>query len=694
MDQINIDYSLKNIPIPSKFQYKKQLVSKVASFASRLRWKAFFILNPTEGRQMETFGFRSLKKTPPVPELKQFEDELFRLVTDIKFKQFKNTFQDKLRADKEEILRSKEVLVKADKSTNIYKVNPDEYNKLLIDNITKDYRKCPRRDVDKVTREAASIARSYELDDRIDAPTEDEAFITIKDHKESFPGKVECRLINPAKNHIGAISKAILDRVNANLRAHTKSNQWQSTQAAINWFKKIKTSNKKTFLKFDIVSFYPSISKELLTKTIKWAASITHVTNEEVDIIMHCRKTFLFHKDECWVKKTDSCFDVSMGGLDSAEVCELVGLFLLFNIEQLIPQEDVGLYRDDGLAVVELPGPEIERLRKQIVQIFTNHGLKITTQVNITTTDFLDVLLDLRTGLHRPFRKTNSNLLYVHKDSNHSTHVKKELPSMIERRLSNLSSNKEIFMAESGAYNNALAAAGYSDKLQYNAQESRKTRTRSRKVTWFNPPWNDEVSTNVAKRFLGMIDRHFQKGSALGRHINRNTVKVSYSSMTNMEKIISGQNKKVANMSSRAKIGGCNCRKPPCPLDGQCQTTNLVYKSTITTADNTKMYIGLTGNSFKERFTGHKASFTHRTQAHKTTLSSHIWELKDKDIPFTQQWDIICTAPSYNRKVRTCHLCIMEKTHISMADPTLTLNKRNEIIAKCRHRDKVLLKNW
>ena len=675
MDQINIDYSLKNIPIPSKFQYKKQLVSKVASFASRLRWKAFFILNPAAGRQKKTFGFRSLAKTPPVPELKQFEDELFSLVTNIKFKQFNNAFQDKLRADKGEILRSKEVLVKADKSTNIYKVKPDEYDKLMMDNITKDYRKCPRSEVDKVTREAASIARMYNLEDRIDAPTEDEAFITIKDHKESFPGKVECRLINPAKNNIGVISKAILDRVNNILRAHTKSNQWQSTQAAIDWFRSQETNSKKTFLKFDIVSFYPSITKELLSKAIKWAAGITPITKEEVDIIMHCRKTFLFHKDECWVKKTDPSFDVSMGGLDSAEVCELVGLFLLFNLEQLIPKEDVGLYRDDGLAVVELPGPEIERLRKRIIKIFSSHGLKITTQVNITTTDFLDVLLDLQSGLHRPFRKANSNLLYVHKDSNHSSHVKRELPNMIGRRLSNLSSSKEIFMAESGAYNNALAAAGYSDKLKYNTQRGGKTRTRSRKVTWFNPPWNDEVSTNVAKRFLSMIDRHFQKGSVLGRHINRNTVKVSYSSMGNMERVISGHNRKVANGSGSTRPGGCNCRKPPCPLNGQCQTSNLVYKSTVTTADSTKEYIGLTGNSFKERFTGHKASFTHRNQAHKTTLSSHIWELKDKDIPFTQHWDIICTAPSYSRKVRTCPLCIMEKTHISMADPTLTLNK-------------------
>ena len=65
---------------------------------------------------------------------------------------------------------------------------------------------------------------------------------------------------------------------------------------------------------------------------------------------------------------------------------------------------------------------------------------------------------------------------------------------------------------------------------------------------------------------------------------------------------------------------------------------------------------------FKEGFTGHKASFTHRKHAHKTTLSSHIWELKD------------------------------EQT-ISLADPRTTLNKRNEIVAKWRHRDKVLLKH-
>ena len=86
---------------------------------------------------------------------------------------------------------------------------------------------------------------------------------------------------------------------------------------------------------------------------------------------MLCRKMFLFFEDECWVKKNEPGFVVSMGSLDSAEVCELVGLFLLSHLENLIPQNQLGLYRDDGLAVVNLPGPEVERLSKNVKLSFS-----------------------------------------------------------------------------------------------------------------------------------------------------------------------------------------------------------------------------------------------------------------------------------------------------------------------------------
>ena len=92
-------------------------------------------------------------------------------------------------------------------------------------------------------------------------------------------------------------------------------------------------------------------------------------------------------------------------------------------------------------------------------------------------------------------------------------------------------------------------------------------------------------------------------------------------------------------------------------------------------AVTTKQNIGLTSNTFKERFTGHKASFTLRKYAHKTTLSSQIWELKDEQTTYNQHWSILSLPPSYSKRVRICHLCLMEKTHISLADPRTTLNK-------------------
>ena len=116
-------------------------------------------------------------------------------------------------------------------------------------------------------------------------------------------------------------------------------------------------------------------------------------------------------------------------------------------MEQLIPKDQIGLYRDDGLAVVELPGQEVERLKKKVVKLFSEHNLSITTEVNI---HFLDVAFNLQTGLHRPFKKATSNPINVHKDSNHPMHVKKELPPTIGRRISDLSSNKEVFEAKVG----------------------------------------------------------------------------------------------------------------------------------------------------------------------------------------------------------------------------------------------------
>ena len=61
------------------------------------------------------------------------------------------------------------------------------------------------------------------------------------------------------------------------------------------------------------------------------------ITEEELKIIRQARKTLLYHSREPWTKKNDEAdFDVPMGSYDGAELCELVGAFMLSEISEVI----------------------------------------------------------------------------------------------------------------------------------------------------------------------------------------------------------------------------------------------------------------------------------------------------------------------------------------------------------------------
>ena len=145
-------------------------------------------------------------------------------------------------------------------------------------------------------------------------------------------------------------------------------------------------------------------------------------------------------------------------------------------METLVPKENLGLYRDDGLATTNLPGPALDRLRKDICKIFQDLGLKVTIEAGMKNTDFLDVQLNLEDLSYRPFRKDAKVPLYIHKQSNHPPHIKKELPKMIGKRVSQLSSSKAIFENEATIYNAAPKNSGYDEELEYvnHRQETNK----------------------------------------------------------------------------------------------------------------------------------------------------------------------------------------------------------------------------
>ena len=88
----------------------------------------------------------------------------------------------------------------SDKTTNVYEVSTDKYNKLLLDNITKDYEQVNEREVTAVNDEARTIADRLEIADRVEVMRQNLAFISIKDHKQNFETDTKCRLINPAKS--------------------------------------------------------------------------------------------------------------------------------------------------------------------------------------------------------------------------------------------------------------------------------------------------------------------------------------------------------------------------------------------------------------------------------------------------------------------------------------------------------------
>ena len=98
-----------------------------------------------------------------------------------------------------------------------------------------------------------------------------------------------------------------------------------------------------------------------------------------------------------------------MGSFDGAEICELVILYLLDKLSKLLEKDNVGLYRDDGLAVIKSTSdPILDKMRKNIIALFKEEGLTIKIDTSLIETNFLDVTFNLATGKFSPFRKANN----------------------------------------------------------------------------------------------------------------------------------------------------------------------------------------------------------------------------------------------------------------------------------------------
>ena len=143
-----------------------------------------------------------------------------------------------------------------------------------------------------------------------------------------------------------------------------------------------------------------------------------------------------------------------------------------------------------------------------LIQIFKSCGLNITVKTNSKTADFLDVRLNLVNNTYQPYRKPNSETVYINKHSNHPPNILKELPKAVSKQITDISCNQDIFDAAKSTYEQALRNSGFSEELKYkNKDGEEKTRNeekrkRRRKIIWFNPLFSLSVKPILENCFL------------------------------------------------------------------------------------------------------------------------------------------------------------------------------------------------
>ena len=338
------------------------------------------------------------------------------MTKNVNFREVSNTFQNQLRSDIKNMKKEPKIFMKADKTTNYYKVEIDKSEEMIEKEVHKDYKKATPKLVEEIRAEAVSLATELGVEDRIFTTSENETYNTIKDHKEDFRNNPKCRQVNPCKPDLGKVSKCRLEEI-AEIDAEKSGlTQFKNTQGFLSWYNNLADKSKGSFYQLDITKFYPSITEKLLLKAIEHAAKYTHISDKA--LILHTCKSLLYHKGEAWVRKGRSTFEITVGGWDGAEKCDLVGLYLLSELAE-IDEIDAVLYRDDGAAFTLLSPKEAERTKNKIVQVFKDEGLDITIDANLKVMNFLDVEVDLNTGTHKPFTKPNNTLLYIDVNSNH-----------------------------------------------------------------------------------------------------------------------------------------------------------------------------------------------------------------------------------------------------------------------------------
>ena len=201
----------------------------------------------------------------------------------------------------------------------------------------------------------------------------------------------------------------------------------------------------------------------------------------------------------------------------------------------------------------------------------------------------------------------------------------------------------------------------------------------------------------IGYTFLRLLNKHFPRHSKLHKIFNKNNVTVSYSCMENMACVIKSHNKNITTETAENATKGCNCRdKENCPLKGNCQETSIIYNAKVTPKSDTNKsntYIGLTEHAFKKQFSSHMFHQTSKIRKQHRAFQTHLKSKRSK----SGIWHhLVNHKPRLSLFKRNEAMQPMSsgKLCIIKANKSSLLNKRSELISKCRHENKYYLTNF
>ena len=149
------------------------------------------------------------------------------------------------------------------------------------------------------------------------------------------------------------------------------------------------------------------------------------------------------------------------------------------------------------------------------------------------------------------------------------------------------------------------------------------------------------MKTNIRKLFLKLVRKHFPRSRKFNQVFNLNTIKISYSSMSNVKNLIKQHNLKILSKDKVKIQRSCNCRiKESCHLNIKFLHQCTVYKAEVTTNTIYKEYWGTSDGQFKSRCNHHTQSFRHISHIYDTELSKYCWTLKANGTSYHPKWSI------------------------------------------------------